>query len=253
MTECLNEIKAAIHLNNVGVTLLQRFHYRQAVMTLNDAVEVIKYVSLKDEQTTGKTTYVQPINILPMDIESKVKAAEERMFVVDSSDRSKHNTPVLTTLSDDTELHTLIGLRNPFTHLVRMEPSISDLLAMQEKGIAVESSTILYNYGVAYLCLAGISQTALMNDGNNFCLGAYRMFHLSYATLMSSKTLESDVTCCPGRIEILTYLLLGNLSSLAGKLGRAYDQQEYGHRFSMLHDFLCTMDYASKVVASPAA
>ena len=51
MSVFLCEFKAAVHLNNTGVSLLKRRCYRQAMATLSDAIAILKAVSARIKMT----------------------------------------------------------------------------------------------------------------------------------------------------------------------------------------------------------
>lgn len=255
------EFRAAVRLNNTAVRLLEhRRCYRQAMMTLSDAFSVVKAISSRPvDAKPSKGTLAW--------IEGKLRAADQRMSNPDPSslEQTEKTFLSLQVMSDETTPLDLIStsslqeqqLRNTdstcsgqrVAYLIHIETV--DFEMADKTDIAVESSIILYNYGVAYRCLASLSTSALYAPKVN--KGAFHLLNLAHASALSCQRLQqhSDTSTQFNRILLLSLLALRNLIYLTSPL--KLDHQEYTSLFDDLQRSIQALPILRCTVATARA
>jgi hypothetical protein len=264
----LYEFKAAVHLNNTGVALLQRRCYSQAIETLRDAVAIMKIVCARSEGLQAPV-FLQGKECSGADIPINLHEAAQRMANPQASTVEVPVKVSLQALSDDSGLQALLegltaisplqdvqmgslALTSNVAHFLRIEPA--DFEIPSEKDAVIVSSVIIYNFGMAYRCISSFS-TACKGKLND---GVFHMFHLGYSILTSRSTLEQYDTNSVqfDRIQFVTLLLLRNLVDLSHQMGRFDDHKEYSRRLIILRDILGSlgaMGGKSSLPPAPAA
>jgi hypothetical protein len=175
--QCLSrDHRAAIALNNMGVSLLERRAYRQGMETLKDAIFVMKRVlrppSISSHglcKTPNSTTYA----------EAKVHRASKRMANPRpiSSAISIDVVSQCTTFShrsypSGSILHG--GSSSPLSSPLRIEAT--DLISLEDRDSDLESSIMLYNFGLAHLCMAKLVKKPIKLQE-----GALKLFNMAYS------------------------------------------------------------------------
>jgi hypothetical protein len=213
MTTYLYDFKAAVHLNNTGVSLLQRRCYRQAMNTLSDALSIMKAVSSRLEASSTEAPTLQGEEF-STDIQGKLRDATQRLASPRPSTVEMCKNISVQVLSDDSSptavepslLEEDCDTGSPCSqviYLIRMEPA--DFEVPSEKDMAFESSTILYNYGMAYRCLSSLS--TFTPFAPKLDSRAFQMFHLAYSTLLSHHDMNQRLMSAQFSRIILTALL----------------------------------------------
>jgi hypothetical protein len=176
--QCLSrDHRAAIALNNMGVSLLERRAYRQGMETLKDAIFVMKRVlrppSISSQglcQTSNSTSYA----------EEKMHRASKRManpqpissaIIVDVVSRSA--TFSHRSCSSDSVLH---GGSSSSTLSSPLRIEATDLISLEDRDADLESSIMLYNFGLAHLCMAKLVKAPIKLQE-----GALKLFYMAYS------------------------------------------------------------------------
>jgi hypothetical protein len=155
--------RVAIHLNNVGVALLERRAYKQALDTLKDAVTVVRqaFVDEDDENQSSMLT------------KAARRLATPKSLVLASSG--------LVTISEDAGFETI----RPLTHAGGSDQALCAVkmehFGQEDRDIDIDSATVLHNFSVAHLLLACVAKTN--SCAKQLRVGALKLASLSYRTL----------------------------------------------------------------------
>jgi hypothetical protein len=216
----------AIALNNMGVSLLERDCYEQAMETFQDAVCVMKEISTSSSRQQEEPRKRPTISASILDAKLQ-KASCNLSRTSFEAHNSKINFCVLTEEESAAVIGAALGQElssassSTTTFLVRMEGKLDQGCASH---LDIASSIILYNYGSAYKCLATIAETAYC--AKQFCQGAFQLFRLSHL-LLEKTNLQDDNE---GDLELfvpMSILILQSLVSFALILGMECEAQTY--------------------------
>lgn len=191
----IQDYRAAIALNNMGVSLLERACYRQAMETLQDGIHVMKEVFRPDRSAAGSSS----------EVDFKLHQAAQRV-----ASPVRMCTPWLNvslqTLSFDLSL-------SPVLNYLRESPSTTCFLPIRidlppECGFGdfrlhepdFESAIILYNFGVANLLLSKVASGTVSEK--------LRGNAMSILNLASS-VLSKRSSLCDDTLEEASLLQLG--------------------------------------------
>lgn len=242
------EFKATVHLNNVGVTLLERGYCQQAMQVFGYAISIMKAVSSRANHHQHQQ--VQASFLRSDDIQAKLKVAANHLAQAVPRPSSVGNNVSLQVISDHENpvdfLRQGAGVAvTPSTvvHPLRMEPF--DFEAPNETDVAIECSILLYNYSVAYVLSLLFSNTnALKADAQQrLKAAALHMSNLAYTSLSSHyQNNESLEHCTNNRILLVSLLVLRQLANLTRlescKIGGDAQQErrnrEYNRRLHQL-------------------
>jgi hypothetical protein len=182
--QCLSrDHRAAIALNNMGVSLLERRAYRQGMETLKDAIFVMKRVLLPPSissqglcKTPNSTSHA----------ETRVHRASKRManpqpipsaisidVVLQCATFSRRSCPSGSVLHGGSSS----PVRIEATGLSPLRIEATDLIS-EDSDSDLESSIMLYNFGLAHLCMAKVVKTPIKLQE-----GALKLFNMSYCVL----------------------------------------------------------------------
>jgi hypothetical protein len=250
----LYELRAADHLNNTGVSLLQRSCYRQAVLTFADAMSLIKIASSRPIEVYASYQGIAPVQLREEyfnEIQIKLRKAAQRLAnpipsTVDISDEI-----TIKVVSDDESPTTFYrGCLTNAAHLLRVEPVESE--APSKHDLAVQSSVLLYNYGIAYRCLSSLS--ASVEDMKKLDHGALHLFNLSFSALPSRSCLSGCyIEAKIPRIKLGALLVLRHLVDLSHRLGFESERAEYSRRLILLCDEISRLEAIEGELSVPAA
>jgi hypothetical protein len=218
---------AAIALNNVGVSLLERGSYLQATEAFQDAMNVMKEISATcAEQGSRK----RPLAFSTLD--AKLHKASYNLATCVKDD-SRMNFCVLTEEDSPAVITKALQDKNTFfysatTFLIRIEKSMRD---GEISEVDIESSIILHNFGNVYKCLATTATTA--SSAKELCEGALKLFEFSFSLLQNH-----DEDYLP-----ISILILRSLASFALTLGKEREAESYYLHMLELEDCFLQMDY----------
>lgn len=215
-----HELKAVIHLNNSGVSLLKKRCYRQGMATLADAVSIMKVASGRCEEETllldglcwnkqerqrqeDLSDQHNKINAMLQKADrclsnprpSKVEMTRGKRLIL-ISDRDI----LLLGNSGSRTIESIVSTRttNNQDQVLRLiQIDALDQYDHENYDLAVESAIALYNYGVAFTCLASLATTpAPLAEKLN--TGALQMSQMSYSALLlrtTTKERNSSASC----------------------------------------------------------
>jgi hypothetical protein len=220
---------AAIALNNVGVSLLERGSCLQAREAFLDAMNVMKEISIIcAEQVSGK----RPLAFSTLDAKLH-KASCNLANCVAVKDDLRMNFCVLTEEESPAVIAAALQDENMFfnsstTFLIRIEKSMRD---GEISDVDIESSIILHNFGNVYKCLATTATTA--SCAKELCEGALKLFEFSFSLLR-----KHDGDYLP-----VSILILRSLASFASGLGMEYEAESHYSHMLELEDYFLQTDY----------
>ena len=172
-TSC-SSYRVAIHLNNVGVSLLQRKAYRQALDTLKDAVSVIRstFAGEDDEHEARR--------------DLMLARAARRL----ASPKSLVCSSQLVTISDDggvTAINSFpsVNQRDRTVYAVAIEH-----FCLDERDVDVDSAIILHNFALSHLLLSRVAKVE--RYAQQLRLGAQKVSALAYRTLSAMMVARNE-------------------------------------------------------------
>jgi tetratricopeptide (TPR) repeat protein len=234
----------AIALNNMGVSLLERGSYDQAMETFQDAISVMTEITASS--TEQEMPRKRPLGFSTLD--AKLRKATYNLANCDTAKHdSKMNFCVLTGDESPAVVAAALQNENMFfdsstTFLIRIEKSIHDCLI---SAVDFDVSLILHNFGNAYNCLATTATTAAC--AKELCEGALKMFEVSYALFQNSKEESLPVAI----------IILRSLAAFASTLGMGREAEAYYAYMLELTDSFFAMDYllteSTEISAAAAA
>jgi hypothetical protein len=245
------EHRAAISLNNTGVALLERRCYRQGLRTLSNAVAVMNAAFRRIEEQKGGDE-VSPADEPHYGINTMLHQATQRLaypeILVENRTLSHYDLKVL---SDYQNPSVLQEQPNHYTPSISPSPTssthctISYLLRIEALDCEaptkhiydLQSSIILYNFAIAYRCMADVTDD--LHSKHELLVAAMQLFHLSYSilTTASESHLEGKLGDLPLRRLILTAtLVLQNLVQLSALLGLDQYGEEYNRRLENMRN-----------------
>jgi hypothetical protein len=244
------EHRAAISLNNTGVTLLQRRCYRQGIATLHDAVAAMSSASRRIDQREDSPKDGPHCSRESHCMETMIQQAAKRLAKpepsVDLNTVSQYDLQVLSDCENPSVLqgypHRNISTSTPPTpstttpttgfdnnpaFLLRIE--VLNYEASTEHNFDLQASVILQNFGVANRVMAGLTDD--LHSKHELHVGAMRVFTSSYSILTNScesgdNMEETDLQ----RFVFTATPVLQNLVELSTLLGLDHNGQEYRSR-----------------------
>jgi hypothetical protein len=213
--QCLiRDHRAAIALNNMGVSLLKRRAYRQGMETLKDAIFVMERVlrpplisSQRVGETPNSTSYA----------EAKVHRASKRMA---------NPQPIPSAGGIDVVSQCAIFshrscsgslLHRASSSLLRIEAT--DLVSREDRDSDLESSIMLYNFGLAHLCMAKLAKTPIKLQE-----GALKLFNMAYSILATLSDIEGHGI--REDMVLLAATTLNNIVALLTQMGKHSEANE---------------------------
>lgn len=244
-------LKAAMFLNNVGVTLVQRRCLPQAFETLSDALEILRVASEEviQNKESPPAAYNSPLlssawkNILQEKISSaSSRFAASKFAVTGLQDLRIFKVFDLSSYGDEVEIlrrcSTESFSRNKF-HLIRMDAIDIMEDEVDDDAISIKSSIILSNMGIAYHCIGASKEKVLA------------IFDLAFSVLPSQVSFNGlFVRYLAGHTIVMMMVTLSHLAELSNCLERIESCLDYTKRLGFMreniHKFLTQ---ANQVVA----
>jgi hypothetical protein len=274
------EHRAAISLNNTGVTLLQRRCHRQGIATLRDAVVAMSSASRRilDQQEecpndgVHSSTETPCMNVMVQQAAKRLAKPEPS---VDRNTVSQYALQVLSGCENPSGLqeyphHNLFtstptptsttpsptapstGFNNNRAFLLRIEALNYE--ASTEHNFDHQASIILQNFGVANRVMASLTND--LRSKHDIHVVAMRVFTSSYSMLTNN--CESDDTMEETELEhffLTATSILQNLVELSTLLGLHQYGQEYSSRLEDMRNSARDMlqDWSFEGLAARAA
>jgi hypothetical protein len=221
----IQDHRAAIALNNMGVSLLERRAYRQGMETLKDAIFVMKRVlrpasiSHGFGKTPNSTSYAQ----------GKVHRASKRMATAQAVP-SAVSIDVIShcaTFSHRSRSTSILqgGSSYPLSSPIRIEAN--DLVSREDRDSDLESSIMLYNFGLAHLCMAKLVKTPIKLQE-----GALKLFKMAYSVFdtlcdQEGQGIREDMV-------LLAAATLDNIVALLTQMGKHSEANESDQELARL-------------------
>jgi tetratricopeptide (TPR) repeat protein len=204
-SQSFSDYRGAVALNNMGVYLLERGAYRSALETLKDAIAVMKTVfpaQNYDHNTAWRA-----------EISDKLKAAHKRIA---KPEVVQCSMPLEVNSFDDDEFDVMkdslrYGPSASMFFPVRV--AISDM-DIESRNIDVESAMLLYNFGIAHLCMSRVAIKA----SHKLQEGALRLFDLS-RSILSSQYHKCEDSMQQTRILLLSASVMNNIVQVLNEQG----------------------------------
>jgi len=214
--------RAAIYLNNTGVALLDKGCFKQAAQAFTDSVWIVKEISANHVAKSSEQE-----KFCPSSVEKKLSEAANRLLRAISSSGKKISFKIEILNGEEHLLErmaSLTGGSSDDTKVYAVHIAQIPVEIPSTKSIAVESSIILYNQGIAYLCLSSISSIpALFQE--MMSEGALRLFELAHCTLSNSGQQEGSIA-----LMFLDFLSLSSLIQVENHCRRTTNYNHYTRR-----------------------
>lgn len=225
--------RASISLNNIGISLLERRAYRQAVATFKDSLLAMRQAIDSAELLRDAVS-----------IESKIHQAAERLAkpLEDSS------FPCVQFIClDDTFIHSIwkdAGVKNPSAVFpIRLGSSdAQDPECLTTRDIDFKAAAILYNFALAYYCLFQASSNR--SDAAQVSLKTHEIHLLDMAFMVlcnSCKDLGDTLTIFDGRLA-LSVVILRCIVRTRMELGLVRQASLYYEKLLGIEKFLLQLD-----------
>jgi len=244
-TQFQKTFTTAIALNNAGVSLLKRHCYGPAKDAFNDALKVMRILSTpcRDSEFSG----VLLDNMLHKAY-SDVSESQRHYQPVDATFRivtEEESTDVIVARMQEPSY---IAFSTIF--LIRIEFEGKSIQECEHEDMNLQSSIILYNFGVVYKCLAATEATTEMVILH--LRRASQLFSLSFSALQ--KMMKNDSQDSAQDI-IFSILALCGLASCASMLGMDTHKTECYSTMSVLSEYLLEDEecFSSTIFAAASA
>jgi len=269
--------KAAVHLNNTGVSLLHRGCLRQAIETFTDALAIAQLgcqhtkhnMVMNDNDRLASSTFLTPHDH-SVAVKKILENAHDRLshpeppstlFGLELEVISDNESPAVIQSrclveeedKEDTESSVHIRKGNFIIHMNDL-----NIIIPSEEEDAIQCSIISYNYAMAYLCLSTLPASRPFVE--QLYMGAFKMFQLSFSSLTSSHhdlIKENLPSHQMNRVLITSIMVLCNLillstTTLPGTTtNESAEYLEYLGRLKQSIDEFCGDFHCT--ISSPAA
>jgi hypothetical protein len=219
--------RAAVSLNNLAVTLLERQCYHQAMETFKDAVSALKASTMPS--TTSASAVTKGFRRI-------YSPKPQRLISMHLEVLSSEN------MSSAAALSLNEGPSSSRAYLVRLDQV--DIDDMMERGPDIESACILHNFAVAYLCMSQV--TANDCRGLKFRNAALKLFSASQSLLESRCHSSIDDEDLFDLVICLQAIVLGNLVQILCEIhGVAAAKQMYNKMVNLrthVHEISATIE-----------
>lgn len=211
------DYRGAIALNNMGVSLLERGAYRNAIDTMKDAIAIMRTIFPQNG-----AVHSAPHNF---NIDSKLQLAAQRLA---SPETSRAPLSVQTIPFSEDNINAMkdalrYGPSGSVFFPLRIE--ISDFNC-RGRDIDLESSIFLYNFGIAHLCMARVhpKSAAKLRDG------ALKLFDLAHS-ILASQCAKAQDPADQTHVLLVAAMVLNNVVQVLSEQGR---MEQVGQALSSL-------------------
>jgi hypothetical protein len=242
-----NYNRAAMALNNIGVSLMERGKYREAVSTLKDAVKILKVSIESVKQVTQRATETA------INVEDMLEKATSMLDV--SSRLGTKDAPiqlVVCSLADAPNCASVAIQEGPtlsIAFVILIEDMDLESMSIQSD---VKSAIILHNFGVSCICM---SKTVAKKSSEDKLLGnATKILAAGHVILVTRQRLCRDEDSC-NMTMLLDAIVLSNLVQLYNgsndRTNAVVHFDEFAELRSIIHEELT--DYFAPLQARAAA
>jgi hypothetical protein len=238
----------AIALNNMGVSLLERRCYNQAVDAFGDAVTVMRKVFRYSQGSPAKAS--KPRRLCgPSTLDFMLQKARynlancQRDFDSGQKSDSQMNFCIITEEGFAAVIRTVLQDTDTFasskTFLVRIELEGKSILECENREPEFEAAIILHNFGNLYMCLASTATSSARTRQHS--QSAIGLFELSHTVLKNYYSEDHEFL---GQVLPVSILVLRSLVILTSFLGMESDEQAYYSDILDLQDFFLEVEDA---------
>lgn len=207
----------AVRLNNLGVTLLQRRSFSQAMVTFRDALKILR---------TCCRPGGQPLSSVQ---ELSETASQRALETMANAKIDPLDVDVLQVSFDQAEcdLHTVSSLLDaPLGHLFNAVQINEDPNVPHEMN--TESAIMLHNYALANICMAKLrGSESYVSSAAYLWRSATKVMANSIADELAGSFEEENVV-------FLWALMLRNLAAVLHVLGENEESEEYAHALTLV-------------------
>jgi len=241
--------QAIVHMNNAGVSLLHCGDLHQAIETFTDALTIANLACrtkpIKLDLLASQTGFTQ---LGSVDIRQILEKAYDRLCHPKPSMLSNFDLKVISDNENLVSIHsrylaqgeTKLSMDKRGGNVAIHTDHLDVELLGKEEEMAIQSSIVCYNYGIAYLGLSTLPASHPFVD--KLYTGALKMFQLAFSTLTSHHwKIEKLQSQQMNRVLITGLFVLHNLLLLSTTLGMAEERNKYLHRLivhrQVIHEF----------------
>lgn len=193
--------KAVVALNNSGVTLLQHQRYMEGLLTLKDALTLMKNsIQTEDSPTTTQSSQQRLINVALQGAWHRTsrmyqsKLVSQKTYIVAVTD---HDSPF--------EVYNLLEANPGALCCVKIDSIEWESCCDDPERFNVESSIIMYNYGIAHL----LASCMLSMNGDHTAAWhtqtSYHLFELAHS-IIDMHLITSDEFSTPSNTLLVSML-----------------------------------------------
>jgi hypothetical protein len=249
----IRDQRAAIALNNMGVSLLEQRAYRQGMETLKDAIFVMKRVF----RPQSRNSSLGATSDATSSTDIKIHHAVQRMAnpqpvpftmitdVISHGVASSHSSPLGSILRESSS--------SSFTIPIRIEAT--DIDCPEDRDPDLESAIMIYNFGLAHLCMAKLAKSPM-----KLREGALKLFNMAYSIISNKNTLsglsESEMRRFSETRLLLAIAVLNNVVRVLTVMGKHTEANNSYQRLVRLGTAINELEYPGPIgglIAAAAA
>ncbi|GKZ01537.1 hypothetical protein MPSEU_001104300 [Mayamaea pseudoterrestris] len=252
------DMQAALALNNVGVSLLERGCYRQGMEVLQDGISVLKELFGSSENKNDHANKT--------DIGTKLQKASDKMMMMMPHAAIAFNvatspaTPSIHTISYQVngfvEILSCVGVSPSSSkcYLVRMDSPLEHAGFGVSNVPDMESAVLLYNLGMAQLLLSRVVSTCNVSI---MLENAHRILHLASCIVARRSSTCADTleeTC----MLQMGLLILHGIFQVLVECNMDHEAKTVYERYLQVREIVGNLQhriewYSSLLIAAPAA
>ena len=193
--------RAVVGLNNSGVTLLQHQCYMEGLQTLKDALMLMKILFQSDDASSMSSLQQHDeVNAALQRAKHRTNRMQEDKIVCQMT-----NIAVVTDLDNPFKVYNALERKPGTLCCVKIDPMGWGSCCPDSEQYHVESSIIMYNYGVAHLLASFLFQ----HSDDSFVAGlnqtSYHLFQLAHSVI-DMYLLSSDAFNLPSNVLLVSML-----------------------------------------------
>jgi len=239
-TEFDEAYTTALALNNVGVSLLRRQCYQPAKHAFHSALQAIREVSssvLQDGQYISSPHFEAVLQSSYTHLSQSAVADDAKIRVITEEESAN----VISSFVQEPNF-----LDSSTNFLIRIECEGKSIQDCRNRDMVMESSIIMYNYGMLYKCIASTEATTEITLQR--VKKASELFRLAFGVL------QNPCQDYYGVLEMLAFsiLVLCCLADCAFLLGLETEEKEYHLKMIELREYLSEEQYRLGTVMNDA-
>jgi hypothetical protein len=220
MTEASLILRNAIALNNMGISLIERHCYGQALETLTDAFSLLK-VSAGVQDTTRSS----PLTRCSKESAGKHHLALQRLAQPQPCKRRAVMIEVLTSKSSQNPTRSVVeDSSSPKICSIRIDDVDFSDRSIDRFYFAFECATLLHNLGLAHICMSYatgrpntklvMAKSSAMSCAIKYNTRAIRLFRLSHSLYAKALSENSSSVQDPELLHVMAVILSSLIHAL---------------------------------------